>query len=66
MREEDAKEAIYRKTRRRQEEKEVFDIRHRIKVKPLEEGDIILRYDSVKEIDMSLRRKLDFRWLRPY
>jgi len=66
MREEDAEEAIYRKTRRRQEEKEAFDIRHRIRVKPLEEGDIILRYDSVREIDMSLRRKLDFRWLGPY
>ena len=66
MREKDAEEAIYRKTRRRQEEKEAFNTRHRIRVKPLEEGDIILRYDSVREIDMSLRRKLDFRWLGPY
>ena len=61
MREEDVKEAIYRKTRRRQEKKEAFDIRHKIRVKPLEERDIILRYNSVKEIDISLRRKLDFR-----
>ena len=66
MREEDAKEAIYRKTRRRQEGKEAFDARHRIRAKPLEEGDIVLRHDSVREIDMSSRRKLDFRWLGPY
>jgi len=61
MREKDAEEAIYRKTRRRQKGKEAFDIRHRIRVKPLEKGDIILRYDSVREIDMSLHKKLDFR-----
>ena len=66
MREEDAEEAIYRKTRRRQEGKEAFDARHRIRAKPLEEGDIVLRHDSVREIDMSSRRKLDFRWLGPY
>jgi hypothetical protein len=28
--------------------------------------DIVLRHDSVREIDMSSRRKLDFRWLGPY
>jgi hypothetical protein len=66
MREEDAEEAIYQKTRRRQEGKEVFDARHRIRSKPLERGDIVLRHDSVREIDMSSRRKLDFRWLGPY
>jgi hypothetical protein len=66
MREEDAKEAIYYKTRRRQEGKEAFDLRHRIRSKPLKEGDIVLRHDLVREIDMSLRRKLDFRWLGPY
>jgi hypothetical protein len=26
----------------------------------------VLRYNSVKEIDMSLRKKLDFRWLGLY
>ena len=26
----------------------------------------MLRYDSVKEIDMSLYKKLDFKQLRPY
>ena len=26
----------------------------------------MLRYDSVREIDMSSNRKLDFRWLGPY
>jgi hypothetical protein len=66
MKEEDVEEAIYWKTRRRQEEKEAFDIRHKIKIKPFEEGDIILRYDFVREIDMSLYKKLDFRWLRLY
>jgi hypothetical protein len=54
MREEDAKEAIYRKTRRRQEGKEVFNAWHRIRARPLEKGDIMLRHDLVKEIDMSL------------
>jgi hypothetical protein len=66
MREEDAKKAIYRKTHRRQEGKEAFDIRHRIKTKPLKKGDIILCHDLVREIDISLYRKLDFRWLGPY
>jgi hypothetical protein len=61
MRKEDTKEAIYYKTHRRQEEKEAFNLRHRIRSKPLKERDIMLRYNSVREIDMSLRRKLDFR-----
>ena len=61
MREKDAEEAIYRKTRRRQKGKEAFDIRHRIRVKPLEKGDIILRYDSIKEIDIFLYKKLNFK-----
>jgi len=26
----------------------------------------MLRYDSVREIDMSSRKKLDFKWLRLY
>jgi hypothetical protein len=26
----------------------------------------VLRHNSVREIDISLRRKLDFRWLGPY
>jgi NMD protein affecting ribosome stability and mRNA decay len=54
MREEDTKEAIYRKTRRRQEGKEVFNARHRIRVRPLKKGDIVLRHDLVREINMSL------------
>ena len=61
MKKEDVEEVIYRKTRRRQEKKEVFDIRHKIKVKPFKEGDIMLCYDSIKEIDMFLRKKLDFK-----
>jgi NMD protein affecting ribosome stability and mRNA decay len=61
MRKEDAKEAIYRKTRRRQEGKEVFDAWYRIRVRPLKKGDIVLRHNLVREIDISLRRKLDFR-----
>ena len=53
LREEDANEAIYRKTRRRQEGKEAFDARHNIRSRPLEKGDIVLRHDLVREIDMS-------------
>jgi hypothetical protein len=54
MRKEDTKEAIYRKTRRRQEEKEVFNAWHKIRVRPLKKRDIILRHDLVREINMSL------------
>jgi hypothetical protein len=61
MREEDAKEAIYQKICRRQEGKEAFDLRYRIRVKPLKEGDIMLCYNLVKEVNISLYRKLDFR-----
>jgi hypothetical protein len=61
MREEDIKEAIYRKTRRQQERKEAFNVRHRIKTKPLKKGNIVLYHDLVRKIDMSLCRKLDFR-----
>jgi NMD protein affecting ribosome stability and mRNA decay len=66
MRKEDAKEAIYYKTRRRQEGKKAFNLRHRIRLKPFKEGDIVLCHDLVREINMSLQRKLDFRWLGPY
>jgi hypothetical protein len=66
MREEDAKKAIYQKTHRRQEGKEAFNIRYKIRAKPLKEGDIILYYNLVREVDMSLYKKLDFRWLGPY
>jgi hypothetical protein len=66
LREEDASEAIYRKTRRRQEGKEAFDARHNIRTRPLEVGDVVLQHDSIREINMSSSRKLDFRWLGPY
>jgi hypothetical protein len=66
MREEDVNEAIFRKTRRRQEGKEAFDARHNIRTRPFQVGDIVLRYDSQREVDISSDRKLDFRWLGPY
>jgi hypothetical protein len=61
MREEDTKEAIHQKTHRQQEGKEAFNARHKIRTKPLEKGDIVLHHDSVRKIDISSRRKLDFR-----
>jgi hypothetical protein len=47
MREEDTKEAIYQKTRQRQEGKEAFNAWHRIKARPLKKRDIILCHNSI-------------------
>jgi hypothetical protein len=66
VRNENAEEARLKKTRRRQEGKEYFDAHHNIRSRPFQKDDIVLRHDSVREVDMSSNRKLDFRWLGPY
>jgi hypothetical protein len=66
IRDQDLEEAVLRKKRVRQEGKEAFDKRHNIKKRPLEVGDIVLKHDTVRKIDKSRKRKLDYRWLGPY
>jgi hypothetical protein len=67
MRGEDLKEALARKKRIREEGKDAFDATHNVRHDPLKEGDVVLRYDKVvNDTDMSLRTKLNFRWLGPY
>ena len=59
-------EAYLRKTRRRQEGKEAFDLSHNIRHRPLRVKDLVLRHDASREVDKSSDRTLDFRWLGPY
>jgi hypothetical protein len=66
MRQENINEAILRKSRRRQEGRDAFNDKHNIRQRPFQVKDMVLRYDSVREIDKSTRRALDFRWLGPY
>lgn len=66
MRDEDVEEARLRKTRKRQEGKEAWDLKHNLRTRPFEIGDIVLRWDSVRETNISNAMKLDFRWLGPY
>jgi hypothetical protein len=66
MRQENINEAILRKSRRRQEGRDAFNDKHNIRQRLFQVKDMVLRYDSVREIDKSTRRALDFRWLGPY
>ena len=67
MRDADLEEALARKRRVQEEGKEAFDATHNVRHEPLKVGDMVLRYDKViNDIDMSLRTKLNYRWLGPY
>jgi hypothetical protein len=48
------------------EGKEAFDRTRQIHQKEIKEGDLVLRHDSIAEIDMSRNRKLSYKWLGPY
>ena len=48
------------------EGKEAFDRTCQIRSIEIKEGDLVLRHDSIAEIDMSRNRKLLYKWLGPY
>ena len=48
------------------EGKESFDQSRQIRQTEITEGDLVLRHDSVAEIDMSRSRRLSYKWLGPY
>src|SRR6202011_5709172 len=51
---------------KRMESKEAFDRTRQIRSIEIKEGDLVLRHDSIAEIDMSRNRKLSYKWLGPY
>jgi hypothetical protein len=65
-RNEDLREAAMRLRRARTEGKESFDGTRQLRQAEIREGDLVLLHDAVREVDMSRRRKLDFRWNGPY
>ena len=46
--------------------KERFDKRHRLRPKPIEEGDWVLMYDSSLDNQFTVQRKFAKRWFGPY
>ena len=48
------------------EGKESFDQSRQIRQAEIKEGDLVLRHDSIAEIDMSQSRKLSYKWLSLY
>jgi hypothetical protein len=63
---EDLEEVRLRKQRKRMEGKEAFDQTRQIRQTEIKEGDLVLKHDSITEIDMSRSRKLLYKWLGPY
>ena len=66
LRDDDMEEIILRKRRIREEGKDSFDQRHRIRKEEIKAKDIVLVYDSKHAMDMSSNLKLSFKWLGPY
>ena len=65
-REEDLEEATHRLRSTRIANGEDFDARRRIRVEPLEVGELVLMHNAKRETDMSTAKKLDYRWSGPY
>jgi hypothetical protein len=63
---EDLDKVRLQKQRKRIEGKESFNQSRQIRQTEIEEGDLVLRHDSIAEIDMSQARKLSYKWLSPY
>ena len=66
LRDNDIEEIVLRKRRIREEGKETFDAKHRLRKTEIKEEDTVLAYHSKRAIDMSSNLKLSFRWLGPY
>jgi hypothetical protein len=65
-RDEDLEEVRLQKQRKRMEGKESFDQSRQIRQSEIKEGDLVLRHDSIAEINMSQVRKLSYKWLGLY
>jgi hypothetical protein len=63
---EDLEEVHLRKQRKRMEGKEAFDQTRQIRQTEIKEGDLVLKHDSITEMDMLRSRKLLYKWLGPY
>jgi len=48
------------------EGKESFDRTRQIRQAEIKKGDLVLKYNSIAEVDMSQNRKLSYKWLGPY
>jgi hypothetical protein len=66
LRDQFVKDAAARAQRLRQHKKEYWDDHREIQRTTFEPNQLVLLWDSVREIDMSRVRKLDPRWLGPY
>jgi hypothetical protein len=60
-RDEDLEEVRLRKQRKQIEGKEFFDRARQIQQAGVKEGDLVLRHDSVAEINISRNRKLSYK-----
>jgi len=65
-RDEDLEEVRLQKQRKRMEGKESFDRTRQIRQTEIKEGDLVLKHNSITEVDMSRNRKLSYKWLGPY
>lgn len=66
LRDQFVKEAISRTDRMRAARKEYWDDNKEVRRHPIAAGDLVLVWDSVRELDMSRDRKLSSKWLGPY
>jgi hypothetical protein len=66
LRDQFVKDAAARVRRLRQRKKEYWDEHKEIQHEEFLPNELVLLWDSVREIDMSRIRKLDARWLGPY
>jgi len=63
---EDLEEVRLQKQRKRMEGKESFDRTRQIRQTEIKEGNLVLKHNSIAEVDMSRNRKLSYKWLGPY
>jgi len=65
IRAEDVDEAIARKTRKRQENKDYFNDNYTIRKTEIKVEDLVLRHDTNREVNMSSKHKLEYKWMGP-
>ncbi|KAH6877448.1 hypothetical protein BKA58DRAFT_451006 [Alternaria rosae] len=66
LRDQFTKDAVTRTNRLRQSKKDYWDDTKEVRSEDLRKGDLVLLWNSIREIDMSRDRKLDTRWMGPY
>lgn len=65
-RDEDVAEVAAYLKRMRQANKDDFDAKHRTRPERLQKGQLVLLRNTERDVDMSTKQKLAFRWLGPY